>query len=114
MDVGSMLYEIDEIDKELVRLRKVMRELGDRKKQLTTKTIDTLKEKGETEYTHNGKKYMLEERVTHVRKTDKKKRQDAISILQEEGYETHEAEEMYEKITGALKGPETNIVTLKK
>ena len=114
MDVGSMLYEIDEIDKELTRLRKVTRDLSTRRKDLMNKTIEKLRERGDTEYTHNGKKYILEERVKHIRKPDKKKRQDAISILQDEGFENHEAEEMYEKITVALRGPETNVVTLKR
>ena len=114
MDIGSILYEVDGIDKELARLRKQVTELGKRKKDLMSQAINILHESGETSITHQGKKYVLEERQRHSRKTDKKKREDALSVLADEGFHGEEAEEMYGKLAGALQGPETVIYTLKK
>ena len=113
MNNGSLLYEIDSIDKELARLRKKIRDLGKRKKELTANVIENLKESGEVSVTHNGKTYVLEERGRHCRKSDKKKKHDAILVLQEEGFHGAEAEEIYDKITEALKGPEQTTFVLK-
>ena len=114
MDFGSILYEIDGIDKELARLRKKTSELNKRKKDLMTQAIEDMKESGETSVVHKGKTYTLEERPKHGRKTDKKKREDTLSILADEGFNGEEAEEMYNKLTGAMKGPETVIYKLAK
>ncbi len=114
MDAGSILYEVDGIDKELSRLRKKMNELTKRKKELMVQAIDYMQESGETTIEHRGKTYVLEERSRHVRKNDKKKREDTMLILQEEGFDGVEAEEIYTKITDALRGPETRVYALKK
>jgi len=114
MDTGSILYEIDGIDKELVRLRKKVRELNDRKKSLMTQAITNMQDSGETSIVHRGKTYKLEERQRHTRKTDRKKKEDALLVLADEGFHGVEAEEMFDKLTGALRGPETINYTLKK
>ncbi len=113
MDTGSILYEIDGIDKELARLRKRMNELNKRKKDLMTQAVEYMKDTGETQITHRGKTYILEERARHIRKNDKKKRDDTLTILNDEGFHGDEADEMYTKITGALRGPEMIIYKLK-
>lgn len=114
MDTASILYEIDGIEKELARLRKRVKSLNTRKKQLMDQVITNMKDSGETEVTIRGKKYYLEERARHGRKTDKKRKEDALHVLQEEGFQGHEAEEMYDKLTDALRGPEQTIYTLRK
>ena len=114
MDTGSLLYEIDNIDVEVSRLRKEMKKLNDRKKELMTQAIENMKNNGEETITHRGKTYVLQERLKHTRKPDKKKKEDAMLILQDEGFHGTEAEEMYNKITDALKGPEKTTYTLAK
>nr|QBK87237.1 MAG: uncharacterized protein LCMAC201_01390 [Marseillevirus LCMAC201] len=113
MDTGSILYEIEGIDKELARLRKKVRELNKRKKDLLEQAVNNMHESGETQIAHGGKTYILGERSQHVRKNDKKKRQDTLTILNDEGFHGDQADEMYDKITGALRGPETITYTLK-
>ena len=114
MDTGSLLYEVDGIDKELARLRAKVRELNKRKKDLMVQAVENMKKSGETSIVHRDKTYFLEERQRHGRKTDKKKREDALVILADEGFHGDEANEMYEKLTGALRGPETKIYRLRK
>ena len=114
MDTGSILYEIDGIDKELARLRKKVTELNKRKKDLMTQAIDNMHDSGETTITHRGKTYALEEHQRHGRKTDRKKREDVLTVLADEGFHGDEAEEMYNKFTGAMRGPETLSYKLKK
>ncbi len=114
MDTGSILYEVDGIDKELARLRGKVRELNKRKKDLMDQAIDNMKDSGDTSIIHRGKTYVLEERPRHGRKTDKKKRDDALVILADEGFHGEEADEMYSKLTGALRGPETVTYALRK
>ncbi len=108
MDTGSILYEVEGIDKELARLRKEVRELNNRKKDLLTQAVNNMKDSGDTQISHRGKTYILEERSRHARKNDKKKREDALTILNDE------AVEMYVKLTDALRGPETFIYRLKQ
>ncbi len=114
MDTVSILYEIESIDKELSRLRKKVRELNQRRKELLDQAVENMREAGEESITHRGKTYVLEERQRRGRKTDQKKKQDALLVLQDEGFHGEEAEEMYNKITGAMRGPETIVYTLKK
>lgn len=114
MDIGAIFYEIDSIDKELVRLRKKTSELNKRKKALVTNIIESLQDSGENTVTHKGKTYTLEERQRFGRKPDKKKREDALSILADGGFHGEDADEIYNKLTEALKGPEIVSYTLKK
>ena len=114
MDTGSILYEVEGIDKELARLRKEVRELNNRKKDLLTQAVNNMKDSGDTQISHRGKTYILEERSRHARKNDKKKREDTLTILNDEGFHGNEADEVYVKLTDALRGPETFIYTLKQ
>lgn len=114
MDTGSLLYEIENIEKELVRLRTSVKELNSRKKDLERQIIEIMQDTDEQSITHNGKTYTLEETQHRGRKADKKKREDALAILAAEGYHGEEAEEMYNKLTSALRGPENITFKLKK
>lgn len=114
MDIGGILYELDGIEKEIVRLRKKLSGLNSRKKELTTKVIDIMKENGDETTKYNGKTYTLEQKPRHTRKPIKQKMTDVISILEEQGIERHEAEDIYHHITDAMKGPEKVVYTLKK
>lgn len=114
MDSESLLYEIDNIDIEISRLRKNLKTLNERKKELTTQVIDNIQNSGQDTIIHGGKKYVLQKRQKHTRKPDKKKKEDTMLILQDEGFNGIEAEEMYNKITNALKGPEKTHLTLSK
>jgi hypothetical protein len=113
MNIGDCLYEIQSIDKELVRLRKKTRELGSRKKNLLNQIVEGMKETGDTEIIHKGKTFTLEEQLRHTRKNDKKRKEDIMELLNGEGFQGTEAEEMYEKISGAMRGPETKVYKLK-
>lgn len=114
MDIKSFVYEITSIDKELKRMRGKMRELEKKRGALFDKTIALMKERGETQITINGQQYTLEERVVHSRKADKKKKQDAMTLLQEQGIQRYDAEELYSKLDKALKGQEKVTLRLKK
>lgn len=114
MNIGSVLYEIQELDKELKRLRKKTTELNKRKKDLMNKAIESARKTGDTSVTFKGQTYTIEERSRHTRKSNKQKRKDTLNILQENGIEGYEAENMYKAIQGAFRGPEKVIYTLKK
>ena len=113
MNTGALLYEIQNIDKELVRLRKRTRELNQRKKNLLNQAVDIMIESGETSFTYQGKTYKLEEHKRHTRKNEKKKHADTLDILNTEGFHGEEAEEMYEKLSSAYRGPEVVSYKLK-
>ncbi len=114
MNTGGFLYEVQNIDKELVRLRKRIRELNQRKKHLLNQIIDTMKEYGETNFIYQGKTYKLEEHKHRIRKNEKQKHQDTLDILNAEGFHKEEAEEMYEKLLDAYRGPESVSYKLRK
>lgn len=114
MDISSILYEIDSLDKELVRLRKTVSELNKRKKILTDQAIQILNDSDEKVYTFNGKKYAISEKIKTLRKTKKTVKKDLFALFEEEGITGHDAEEMYNKITNTLKGTETISYSLKK
>lgn len=114
MDVESILYEVNNIDKELSFLRKKHIELNKRKKKILDQAIDILNEKGEKDIVYKGQKYYIEEKSKHARKNEKKKKEDAIRILNEEGFYGHDADNIYGKIHNVLKGQERVIRTLKK
>lgn len=108
-----MLYEINNIDKELTRLRKKTRDLNDRKKILSQQAITAMRENDELQIKSGGKTYRVEEKAQYSRKGEKKKKEDAIAILIEEGYSKEDAEEMYIKLSGALKGVTKTTYVLK-
>jgi uncharacterized protein YlzI (FlbEa/FlbD family) len=112
MDNPGLLYEINNIDIELTRLRKKVFELNKRKQLLTSKIISNMKDSGETEIFHNGKKFVLEEAIRHSRKSDKNKKQDVLFVLQEQGVERPDAEELYSKLNKVLKGTEKVVTKL--
>ena len=82
-------------------------------KNLLNQAVDNMRGSGETTLVHQGKTYKLEEHTHHVRKNDRKKREDTVSILNDEGFHGEEAEDMYEKILGAYRGPESVSYQLK-
>lgn len=113
MDIGSLLYEIDGITKELVRIRKTTKDLNTRKKNLTNQIISIMKDNGDDTLVHNGKTFELREIQRYGRKSDKKRHEDAIVVLQDEGINGDQAEDIYRKLSGVLKGPEITTFTLK-
>jgi hypothetical protein len=114
MDTQACLYEIDGIDTELVRLRKKVKVLNLRKKNLQAIVINNLKESGEEQYVHKGKKYIVEEQTRYSRKNDKKRREAALSVLGEEGIHGAEADDLYSKISSSFIGSEKVCYKLKK
>ena len=108
-----LLFEITSINKELKRLRKEMGALNVRKKELTNKVIQNLKDNGETEIVYDKVKYTVEEKVTHNRKGNKEKRKATLAILNEEGYFGENADDIYNQITEAMQGSEKVVVKLK-
>lgn len=113
MDSGSMLYEVDNIDKELKRMRKKMKDLNTRKKELVNQIIEYMRENDKKEETYNGRKFILKEKPKSSRKAKQETKADIIAILNEEGFHGNEAEEMYNKIVSANKGPEEIVYELK-
>jgi hypothetical protein len=105
------MYEVKGIEKEVKNLQKKVRELNKRKKNLLSKIIDQLQETGDETITYDGKTYTLTEQQRHTRKGDSKKREDAMGILQEQGLYGEEAEVVYSKLSGAMRGKE--ILTYK-
>lgn len=114
MEINAHVYEITSIEKELKRMRMKMRELDKKRRGLLEKTIKLMKDRGQSEITINGQKYSLQEQVIHARKGDKKKKQDAVTILEEQGIQRYDAEELYTKLDKALKGEEKVALRLKK
>ena len=114
MDTDSILCEITTIDKELSRLHKDMRVLSTRKKNLISQAVENMQSMGQTRHDHAGKTYILEEKTLHTRKPTKKKHDDAILVLHEEGFDGTQAEEMYDKITNAMRGPTKLSYILKR
>lgn len=106
MNVDSFIYEINNINKELRRLRKQMNELDKRKKSLMEKIIEISKETGIFEFNYKGKVYKVEPQKQRSRKGEKKKKEEVITFLQREGYELRDAEEMYNKLIDKFQGEE--------
>lgn len=112
MDIGGILYEIDEIEKELARLRKTSSELSKRRKTLSEKAIELLKESDSRVYIYNGKQYSVSEKIKTLRKNKKVIRKNLIELFQEEGITGIDAEEMYKKVFETIKGDSKTTVSL--
>lgn len=113
MNTDALLYEVQSLKTEIDRLKKDMKRHNTRIKNLMDQVIENMLANDEHEHTFNGKTYKLNENTIHTRKTDDKKKKDALLVLEEEGIEGPGAEQVYNKIVDAFKGPEKTRYVLK-
>jgi len=113
MDTNSILYEVENLDKELLYLRNKISLLNKRKKKLLEDVITNMQELGEESFNYKGKKFNIVEKTKHVRKKNENKKKDTMNILRDEGINGDTAKEIYSKLTDALKGPVKIVYTLK-
>jgi len=113
MNTDALLYEVQGLEKELIRLKKSVKTCNERKKKLMNKVIENMKANNEEKHVYNGKTYYVKELKIHSRKADKIKKKDALNVLVDEGVDGIGAEEIYYKLVDALKGPEKTRLILK-
>lgn len=114
MDAGAALYEVEQIDKELVILRKRTKELTARKKHLVMCAINNMLATEQSQIRYGNKTFVLKEQTRFARKATTQKRKDALSVLCEEGIYGDEAEQLYSRLTKALKGEQRIEYTIHK
>ena len=105
--------EIEKLDKEMKLLRDKIKTYQKRKKELNCEIIDELQENDKDSWVYSGIKYILEEKTSKGRKKESDKKKDISQVLQklEEGELT--ADELYDQVLLALKGPETTKILIK-
>ena len=116
MNTDALLYEVQGQEKELKRLKGRVKTCNERIKDLMSQVYENMRQAGEEDHVYNGQTYHIEEKTVKTRKGDTKKRQDVLTVLNDEGIEGPDAEEIYEKVLGAMHGPETvrhRVVKLK-
>ena len=110
MDTSSILYEVENIDKEINRLKVKITGLNTRKKSLMNQAINNIKD-SDTDFFYNGKKISIKEKAVYTRKNEKRKKQDTLNILRDEGI-SNNPDDLYNKITYALKGQQKTKISL--
>jgi len=115
MNTDALLYEVQGLEKELARLKASTKICKNRIDTLMSQVVQNMRTNGIEKYTYNGQTYNLKEHKIHTRKKDVEKKKDAITVLQEDaGIEGQGAEEVYNKLVNALRGPEKVSYVLKK
>ena len=111
MTLKGIITEIENINKELKRLRSEIRRLNKRKSHLEAISVETMKKQRKDQYEHNGQRYKVEERERRKRKTEKQKREDTMNLLRNF---TSKPEELWKELDKTLRGESHTQLQLKK
>jgi hypothetical protein len=105
--------EIEKLDKEMKILRDKIKNFQKRKKELHTEIVDELQENNKESWVFSGIKYVLEEKTIKGRKKEADKKKDINGLLQKLEDGELSAEELYEQVLLAMRGPETTKILIK-
>ena len=109
--VQSSIKELESIKSEIKRNNDRNSSLRGRAKVLEKEIASFLKSKDQEGVKYKGKKFMIENKVTHKRKGKKQKEEDTIKLLKEAGI--YDAESTYNKLINIQKGDQIETTKIK-
>ncbi len=114
MSLQTIIGELDNIKNELMRLNSKRASLLKRKKEIESEISSYIKNKKLPGIKYNGVAIVIEEKVTHERKSHKKSIEDSIRLLESQGIKS--PRKLLDDLALMRKGDETvseKIKTLK-
>lgn len=113
----GQFYEIEQLEKENKRLKAELKKIRDtmngnlkknnsRIRELEMQIIKGLQSKGKDSIEYKGKVYHARAKIRHVRKSEKVKKEEIMNVLKETGEDEEEIENIYDKLSKAMRGDE--------
>jgi len=114
MSIQGDVAELEGLKQEITNLSRRLKKLRKHKQAVELKIMNYLHSKNTHGVKHRGTALVMEEKMTRSSKSNKQRRQDAISVL--ESYGVNYPEEVLEKLMEARKGEQvsTNKLKMKK